>query len=146
MKVQLGDREVWIEFVYGFQGAALQPSLQEVEVTSCLLRDGSAPREPKQPAPILAVGNAVRYVNDPPNRELARKAALTKALGMLDQVMPYQDSATLDIEHSNHLLKQRRKLFWDAYLNRKKTAVASKSSGIVFGGMPEYRTGSSDAT
>lgn len=114
MKVQLGDREVWIEFAY------LMRRPENVEQTQCILRDGSAPRAKHEDAPILAQAAATRYFKDPPNRELARKAALAKALEELDHTLPYQDSATLDQDRSNHLLKQRRKLFWDAYLNRKK--------------------------
>lgn len=127
MKVQLGDREVWIEFAY-----TVQPSVygDKREVTHCLLRDGSAPRAKSEDPPVLASGTAIRYVHDPPNRELARKAALTKALEVLDHTLPYQDSATLDQDRSNHLLKGRRKLFWDAYLNRK-LVVSSVQSRVL---------------
>ncbi len=121
MKVQLADREIWIEFAYqpgvisGYNGDACHIT----EVTACLLRDASAPRGKNEPAPLLVRGEVSRYAKDPPNRELARKAALAKALERLDRTLPYQNSATLDQDRSNHLLKARRKLFWDAYLHRK---------------------------
>lgn len=124
MKVQLGDREVWIEFNYLHHpvlGARRGEATQQ-EATQCLLRDGSTPRAKNEEAPLIVRGEVVRYFKDPPNRELARKAALTKALEELDHTLPYQDSATLDQDRSNHLLKQRRKLFWDAYLNRKRAS------------------------
>lgn len=116
MKVQLAGREVWIEFEYrpgvlsGYKGRATT-----TEITLCLLRDGSAPREKNKEAPILASGRVTRYRLDPPNRDLARKAALTKALAHLDIELPLPT-----LIHG--IAKERRKLFWDAYLNRKKAS------------------------
>jgi hypothetical protein len=113
MKVQLGDREVWIEFAYRMR----KP--QNVEQTQCILRDGSAPRGHHEDAPVLAVGRVSRFFKDPPNRELARKAALSRALEDLDnQGLPFASF----LHDQLRLAKERRKLFWQTYLNRKQRA------------------------
>lgn len=137
MKVQLADREVWIEFAYETVHVGGDPSRfvkeerdgQAREVTHCLLRDGSAPRGKHEDAPILAQASVVRFFKDPPNRDLARKAALTKALEDLDRALPIGPEAELgavtrDYLHQRHLLaKARRTLFWAAYRNRKPGAA-----------------------
>jgi hypothetical protein len=72
----------------------------------------------------MARGKVVRYFKDPPNRELARKAALTKALADLDdRGLPYAPF----LNDRFRLGKERRKLFWQAYLNRKVDAAATRS-------------------
>lgn len=125
MKVQLADREVWIEFAYESRAGQGPRRDGPVEFTACLLRDGSAARSKNEPAPLLARAEVARYVHDPPNRELARKAALTKALDALDQSMP---PSTLPKNWVlRRFLKERRKLFWTAYLNRKRPAAKTSA-------------------
>ncbi len=120
MKVQLADRELSIEFAYDTIYVGGKPNRfvheerigQAREVTHCLIRDISAPPDTNE-APIIAEAGVVRYYKDPPNRELARKAALAKALEELDRVLPLPN-----LIHG--IAKERRKLFWEAYLYRKR--------------------------
>jgi hypothetical protein len=111
MKVQLGAKEIWIEFAYLERES--ESWIEYREITRCLLRDGSAPRDNnhRESAPILAQGEVARYYKDQPNRDTARKQALAKALKKL---VPSANALALD--------KAQRKLFWEAYLNRKKKA------------------------
>lgn len=123
MKVQLADLECSIEFAYE---TAMEPRAggEERELTHCLIRDISAPRRSNDDAVILAQAEVVRYYKDPPNRELARKAALTKALAKLDEELPCK---AIFLHARQQLAKARRKLFWTAYLNRKVDAAAMRS-------------------
>lgn len=141
MKVKLEEREIWIEFAYevkefvdGRPGSTL---VWERELTTCLLRDASAPPVIAWGTehPVIARGSVTRYFKDPPNREVARKEALAKALENLDGVLwPSRFPASMHTDNSPDLAairaaeKARRKLFWEAYLNRK-TAAARKQHG-----------------
>lgn len=82
MKAQIDGNEYTIEFAY-YTSTADAGHAHDAEITVCIIRDGSAPREPKTLAPRLASGEAVRYFRDSPNREIGRKAALEKALDAL---------------------------------------------------------------
>ncbi len=118
MRVQLPDRECSIEFAYDIQVASVHGVAVTRSVTYCYLRDLSVPRRANDDAVILAEAAVVRYYKDPPNRELARKAALTKALRGFDITLNDWSSAQA---------KDRRKLFWAAYLGRKKAAMQSRA-------------------
>ncbi len=127
MKVQADGREYWIEFAYD----VVAPGRK---VTTCLLRDGSAPRAQREDAPIVAQGRVKRYFKDPPNREKARKFALAKALKDLDARVPAVfNGSVLSGQsplsgHSPITQKVRRRLFWIAYLYRKSPVASSQSS------------------
>ncbi len=116
MKVLIGEKEYRIEFQHGWTPAIRDSvTLDDLRVlprdtmlawylefyrefTDCRIseqRDGEG-------WVIVATGRAVRFHSDPPNREVARKQALQKALELFT--------------------KPDRKLFWDVYLNRKQTA------------------------
>lgn len=101
MKVHVNDNEYAIEFQYA---KVEDPTMfhTDTDSTSCVIRD-NVPHRGDKPAPVVAVGVSVRYFKDPPNREVARKAALSKAL-------------TAFAPHN----KEVRRAFWEVFLNRKK--------------------------
>lgn len=110
MKVILEDKTYWIDFVYGKAAT---------DWAQCRIRDASgwAPGKSHQPdeLPVVAVGVVNRHVKDSPNREVARKQSLRKALdAMFPPLIPGHRHRT-----STEETRQRRKLFWDAYNNRK---------------------------
>lgn len=110
MKVMVAGKEYWIEFQYSttYQGdEQSKGDPVERELTYCLIRDASAPSPGDGTPPVIATGRVVRYHLDSPNRELARKAALAKAL---KDAPLYCDSS----------FKAVRRLFWEVYLNRKQ--------------------------
>lgn len=124
MKAQIDGNEYTIEFAY-YTSTADAGHAHDAEITVCIIRDGSAPREPKTLAPRLASGEAVRYFRDSPNREIGRKAALEKALDALlggPNLEGMRACATTPI-------KAVRRAFWNAYLGRKKKATNA---------LPEY--------
>jgi len=110
VKVHVDGREIWIEFAYFSSNDEAFSAPKEI--TRCILRDAQAPRDSDGGLPALAWAEVVRYHKDPPNRDVARKQALAKAL----RALAGGDTIWL-------LDKARRKLFWDAYLNRKTGKV-----------------------
>ncbi len=147
MKVQADGREYWIEFLHLNHETRKQEGFESwievLESTTCLLRDGSAPREKREDAPIVAQGRVKRYFKDTPNREVARKQALSKALKDLDVRVPAvfnvsvfsrQSSVVSEEEpagipaNAAAAQKVRRRLFWTAYLYRKSPVASSQSS------------------
>lgn len=116
MKVLVGEKEYWIEFEHSETGPRI------LEATRCYIRDASGGHTTDRP-PVIALGVARRYYRDTPNREVGRKAALKKALEDLDN--------SVEVPLLHHL-KARRRLFWEAYLGRKRQGSAKKS-GVTGG-------------
>lgn len=112
MKVTVDAKPYWISFEYG---TCTGEHYTESEWATCNIYDAVG-----KESHIVATGTVTRYYLDPPNREVARKEALTKALDMLFPplipVGPHRISRRED--------RQRRRLFWQVYHNRKNKAVA----------------------
>jgi hypothetical protein len=106
MKVELNGETYRIEFEHGSGDGQ-----HTAEYTTCRIQQVEVVHNMRDTEALVTVaeGTAVRYYKDPPNREMARKAALAKALQRLDR--------EFEVESLN---KARRKLFWDAYLGRKR--------------------------
>jgi hypothetical protein len=109
VKVLIGEKEYSIEFEHGWverkqSGDWLLDEYDRREFTDCHIRE-----ERNGCRVIVATGRVVRFHTDPPNRRVARKQALKKALAAFDvnERPPFL-----------HLAKARRKLFWDAYQMR----------------------------
>lgn len=120
VRVKIDDIEFLIEFVYTQRPISDGHVYDANEVTLCIIRDGSAPREPKTPAPRLASGEAIRYFKDPPNREIGRKAALAKAL---DALLSGSNREAVPCVTPTKVI---RRAFWKVYLNRKKGPPSSR--------------------
>ena len=107
MRVTVDDKLYLIEFQYGTQSVHGHPGR---EWTACLIRDGSAPSPGDgKTYPVIARAEVVCHYKDTPNRDTARKAALAKAL------YGFYGAA----------VKSQRRLFWEAYLNRKQGSARS---------------------
>jgi hypothetical protein len=130
VKVIIEGRAFLIEFAYRRE-AALEPYpdlkfRHERDITTCLIRDGDERKrslDPHIPQPVITEATVVRYYKDPPNREVARKHALAKALANLDEPI-YPLAMWLGAAKA----KDRRRLFWEAYLGRKKASASNASS------------------
>ncbi len=149
MRVHLEGKEYWIEFRYDWVLHNAEGRLVPIprcsaarERTACLIRDASSVSPGDGANPVIAEGEVVRHFKDPPNRELARKAALKKALVYLD-IVGFSASST-------ESMKARRALFWGAYLDRKviaaslghlQTAGASPSAAPQFPEKPSGEAG-----
>jgi hypothetical protein len=123
VKVNWEGREFWIEFAY--RKEVRHADGEPREVTVCLIRE-AVPLRPgtelmnldrEQTMPIVAQGTVVRYWLDAPDREVARKQALTRALLYLDNRFPIECGGYPSVASLRE--KCRRRLFWQAYLGRK---------------------------
>jgi hypothetical protein len=90
---------------------------------------------------VVAQEQVVRYFKDHADREVARKLALAKALHHLDMAVPtcgepedlegYSPRELTEVFRSMIVdRKVRRRLFWEAYLGRKRR-VSSTADGIA---------------
>ncbi len=115
MKAVVEGREYYIEFQYINWNSPF-----DREVTRCLIRDGSTPAPGDGTFPVIATGEVRRYYKDRPDRDKARKAALAKALDAITRVDGYDASGGAG--------KALRRVFWEAYLNRKKPVALAASN------------------
>ena len=119
MNVLIGQRKYQIGFQYGDRAFGGHPLR---EYTACLIRDLTDWRLGSPPPPIVGKGEVVRYFRDKPNRELARKLALKKAV---DNLVPRRRAGCL---HDREIYLERRRAFWKAYLNRKEQTPVQKGA------------------
>lgn len=87
------------------------------ERTTCLILDVTAWPDGRAAPPTAGQGTVIRYFRDAPNRELARKYALKKAV---DNLIPRRCCA--GCLHNRQIFVERRRALWEAYLNRKQSA------------------------
>jgi hypothetical protein len=109
MKVCFDDHDYRIEFQYGVRIPAVGNRVSDA--TRCLIRDASTPSPGDGTFPVIAQGQVARYYRDTPNRDKGRKFALAKALESITHRWEYEVGFVG--------AKYRRRLFWEAYLNRK---------------------------
>lgn len=122
MKVTIEDRVYLIEFAYRKVNVQhmerdFGPVFEVREETLCLIRDGNAPRSPDTVQPVITQASVRCFHKDTPNREVARKRALAK-------VLEYLYPAGL-----SHDGKERRRLFWKAYLERATPQAKAANGG-----------------
>ena len=118
MKVEYDNRKYVVDFKHGWVKSNWPISAQLRESTQCLIYEATEFRVPI--LPLLAQASVIRHFQDAPNREAARKAALTKALVALDIV-----GFALATPGA---LKARRREFWEAYLNRRARKEEKKGA------------------
>lgn len=116
MKVTYDGVEYAILFAYwGIERFDRRSAGRLVQCTQCAIVD---PRRQPKGLPLIgfAAATITCHYQDTPNRKLARKIALTRALAELDKVHPVAEGQDP---------KLRRRLFWRAYLERGvRTAAA----------------------
>lgn len=122
MKVLIGEKEYRIEFEHGRH--TFERGRDETDYTKCQIRDASSVPNIDGVLPVIALGWVARHYRDTPNREVARKQALKKALKDFDRAYHASDAAL----QGPLMDKGRRKLFWEAYLNRKPAIQAARAT------------------
>ena len=120
MKVEYDGRKYKLEFKHDVT-SKLHPHPFR-ECTVCFIRDASSESPGDGTHPVIAHGYVVRHFRDAPNREAARKAALAKALVLLDAIAIGYATATPGA------LKARRREFWEVYLNRRDRKVRNQGA------------------